>query len=454
MEAKEKQRALLIIHPSRSHLNAVRKLARVMKDHFELAVCGAAIGRRQMERYGVKVYGLDSMPVGSGFERFLSRESSRYDYLSELKLRKSMQLFKSRVASLNSVLDDWQPAIFFVDILYITDLLIIQRWFGPAEETTKRIYLIRTKPALRRRKFTLPSVYAKAYKGRFQSTVLWELFNLKKWANRLWDFVRFQAYDDLSILRKASKSLLGPSSRLSISWRNGIGPHIGKFRELVLIPREFEFGDFVPDKNEYYLGFQYEIPQGILSERAKAALTEAQKAKSEGKKVITISFGSLYSRFEKETDTILHKLAAALASVSNEVFIVFVGKLERINHLFSDFAYSTINEAPLAKVLAISNLHICHGGINTIKDCIFSCTPMLIFPLNSNWDQPGNAAKVEYHHLGLVSSLNVEIKVLHTQLNLLLHDFVETAFQKFITLEKTKYRDLMSLLKWPEALVT
>ncbi len=157
---ENKQRALLIIHPSRSHINATRKLVEFLKKDFKLAVCGSTNGKRMMEVFDVKVYCMESMPIGSGFESFLCYNNGQYDYLCELKMRKSMELFKRRVASLTSILTDWNPAIFFIDILYITDLLIVRRWLG---DKSDKIFLIRTKPSLCKTKYTIPSTFSKIY---------------------------------------------------------------------------------------------------------------------------------------------------------------------------------------------------------------------------------------------------------------------------------------------------
>lgn len=402
-----------------------------------LAVCGAAIGKNEMERFQVKVYAVDNMPFGSGFERFLCEKEEAHDYVCELKMRKSMQLFRSRVTHLTTVLKDWNPEVIFVDILYIADLIIIKKWVGV--KNSAKIILIRTKPSLRKQKYTLPSVFQTTYKNELQASLLWSLYNFKKLINRYWDFIRFQGYDDVTILHKARKVLLGTSSALSISWKNVIGVHVGDYPQLVLIPREFEFGDYIPAEKEVYLGFQYEITQSDLSIEAEAVIQKTLMAKSRGDKIITISFGSLYTGFKKEIRTILQKLSRALSNLSDNVFIIIIGKFKNISSLFQGLEYSKLEESPLVKILEISDLHICHGGINTIKDCLFSRTPMLVFPLNKNWDQPGNAAKVEYHRLGMASSANVSIEGLHSRLVFLLNDFSEVGFQKFITLENKKY---------------
>ena len=44
---------------------------------------------------------------------------------------------------------------------------------------------------------------------------------------------------------------------------------------------------------------------------------------------------------------------------------------------------------------------VTHGGMNSIVECIYRQVPMLAYPLNRCWDQPGNAARIVFHGLGM-----------------------------------------------------
>jgi zeaxanthin glucosyltransferase len=57
---------------------------------------------------------------------------------------------------------------------------------------------------------------------------------------------------------------------------------------------------------------------------------------------------------------------------------------------------------PQLEVLRMANLAITHAGANTFRECIQTDTPMLAFP--RELDQPGNAARIVYHGLGLRGS--------------------------------------------------
>lgn len=59
--------------------------------------------------------------------------------------------------------------------------------------------------------------------------------------------------------------------------------------------------------------------------------------------------------------------------------------------------------APQIPLLERAALMITHGGLGTIKECIFHDTPMVVFPIGR--DQPDNAKRVVHHGLGLAGDL-------------------------------------------------
>lgn len=59
--------------------------------------------------------------------------------------------------------------------------------------------------------------------------------------------------------------------------------------------------------------------------------------------------------------------------------------------------------APHSEILKRASLMINHGGLGTLKECIFFDVPMIVFPITR--DQPGYAARVAYHGLGLMGAI-------------------------------------------------
>jgi MGT family glycosyltransferase len=58
---------------------------------------------------------------------------------------------------------------------------------------------------------------------------------------------------------------------------------------------------------------------------------------------------------------------------------------------------------PQIPILERSALMVTHGGLGTIKECIFHDVPMVVFPITR--DQPDNAKRIVHHGLGLAGEL-------------------------------------------------
>jgi len=62
-----------------------------------------------------------------------------------------------------------------------------------------------------------------------------------------------------------------------------------------------------------------------------------------------------------------------------------------------------VRSVPQLKLLRSAALMITHGGLNSVKECICLGVPMIVFPLA--WDQPGNAARIAHHGLGIAGDI-------------------------------------------------
>jgi UDP:flavonoid glycosyltransferase YjiC (YdhE family) len=73
--------------------------------------------------------------------------------------------------------------------------------------------------------------------------------------------------------------------------------------------------------------------------------------------------------------------------------------------LKGDFSNVTVlNWAPQIDILKTAAVALIHGGLGTIKECIYFGVPMLIFPFAR--DQPLNAKRVETKGLGISCDVN------------------------------------------------
>lgn len=62
-----------------------------------------------------------------------------------------------------------------------------------------------------------------------------------------------------------------------------------------------------------------------------------------------------------------------------------------------------VNETPQLAILKKAHIAITHGGLNSVKECIFFGVPMIVFPVTR--EQSANAARVAFHKIGVAGNL-------------------------------------------------
>jgi UDP:flavonoid glycosyltransferase YjiC (YdhE family) len=116
-------------------------------------------------------------------------------------------------------------------------------------------------------------------------------------------------------------------------------------------------------------------------------------------RLILCAFGSQSHRYEA-IDRIKD---AVVGAIGNQPGIQCILQDEReALKAKLEATYSNILVAPYLpqlKLLKRSALVITHGGLGTIKECIESAVPVIVFP--QGWDQIGNMARVAHHGIGI-----------------------------------------------------
>lgn len=169
-------------------------------------------------------------------------------------------------------------------------------------------------------------------------------------------------------------------------------------------PKPFDFIDFGAEKPVYYFGVLPKAVSGNINDARLAAVLSNSKTKN--KPIVYCSLGTITSHDIRICNLFFNKLIRVAGNSPNLSFILNVGNHYDVNQLTpTPGNVSVFSHLPQRELLSQVDLMINHGGINSIKECIGTLVPMIAFPLSLKWDQPGCAARVVYHKIGMMGNI-------------------------------------------------
>jgi UDP:flavonoid glycosyltransferase YjiC (YdhE family) len=221
-------------------------------------------------------------------------------------------------------------------------------------------------------------------------------------------FSKLKAYNEKKILKtckKGFKELISSKSTFATLFENQL--------EFVLAPLEFEYSPEVKRDNQIYWGYctSKKRVDTELDDNFDLKFAQIVEKRQEGKKIIYCSFGTFYAGSNVPVINFFRNLLDAVAEIPNiqvvcSVNDIVIQTLEYQRtipaniHLFS--------RTPQLKVLENTDIFITHGGFGSIKESIDYCVPMIVYPLDLNYDQYGNSLKVAHHKIGIAGTFKSE----------------------------------------------
>ncbi|MCA9709486.1 MAG: glycosyltransferase family 1 protein [Myxococcales bacterium] len=228
--------------------------------------------------------------------------------------------------------------------------------------------------------------------SRASVRLAWRVFAAQRYATELVLRLAGMKNTPIGFTKKLACSTGYPASEVDLGGELAIGP---KLPQLVLCPRAFDFPRSGSSDQHVYCG------PCIDTQRADASFPWHELPA--GRPLVYCSFGSHVAR-NAERGFRVGRLFRAVVELAARrpafTFLVVTGRVVSA----ADFEalpdnVVLIERAPQLEVLARASLVITHGGLNTLKECIYYAVPMIVIPFLH--DQPGNAARVEYHGIGL-----------------------------------------------------
>jgi len=177
-----------------------------------------------------------------------------------------------------------------------------------------------------------------------------------------------------------------------------------KVPELILCPQEFDMPN-----SQYGVRRRLYIEPSIDLDRKEPPFPWGLISKD--KPLIYCSLGTQSHFYKKESMHLYRCLIEAMAARDHWQLVLAIGShlsVEQFRPTPSNVV--VVNKAPQLEMLKRAALMITHGGLGSVKECIFFEVPMVVLPLGR--DQLRNAARVAYHSLGArgdIKNISVDI---------------------------------------------
>jgi UDP:flavonoid glycosyltransferase YjiC (YdhE family) len=356
------------------HFNAFFGVARALQKTHRVIFAGTAYFHRHVTSRGFEYRILASYPFGLGLEGWIHEtvKRSKHPLLKNIADRWKDTLYHERKAELTNVLREINPIHVLIDAQQATDVVVVK-----AIDPSLRISVVNTAPPYLLLP-GLPPINSLAMPGDDDTELNRSLQTIRA---KVWRQKRkYFGLDDRTMVdRRLRRNRM---THLKDVYPSLITLAVKDVDQYVLTYKEFDFHHEYLDRYRYvgpHLDAEYQEP------RADEFLKQIEKAKSDGKKLAYCSFGTVPSTRDLSS---------------------FLQKVNGLN--YSVIMASRSSFVPQQTVLAHADVFITHGGINSIHDAIRHQVPMIVYPLDKNYDQQGNSSRVVYHKLGLRGDIDTD----------------------------------------------
>ncbi len=390
---------LFVVFPAISHYNSCFGLADdLRKRDYRVVFTGRAEIKSYVEENGfefVTLHYIYDYKVPYGFSALKTALANRL-YPSHFKKR--YREFVQTVSDFHSICESLRP-----NEIYLDEHL--NHYYPLSKCKVEFVYLINTKLPTRRVSgippLTCGTPVRSSIWGKIYSWFRWEVYlsgrQISKWIS---NFV----YNG----QTSTKWLNRLSGKLGFQYiqesNNAFYDCIANVPIIHVVPRQMEYEWYSSHIHEQFVFHVYE--QRISSNKSIFTGNEFKDLRNiSNVQIIYCSLGTLSGLYSKPAIRFFQKLIR-IASMLQDVHLIISATGHRSFLLDAvPENVSVYDWVPQLEVLTYCNAMITHGGMNSISECILKGVPMLVYPLNLNSDQPGNAARVKVNGWGLNGNL-------------------------------------------------
>jgi len=383
--------------PAIGHISSFLRIADYLKDQGNQCVFfGLPTFAQRVINQGHKYEILDPFVVRS--EQSQINEKGWFNFLLEnmagTRKKKLQREIKANKTSYDIAFGKINPDLIILDDQYSTKAFFYSVYDIPIVRLQTKVNPFKSKGIPPFQSHHIPS-------GKWSSILTtelhWLINRLKRKASSVRSNTLTMGVNSISFLQKAYES-----SGFTLEKNRCFATGINELPVIINSPRTFDFPRPLM-ANVYHFFRGSKANQEITDLRL---LTIIEKKKISGNLIIYCSLGTVTSKYSKVCTTFFNKIIKAAHQLPQLQFVLSVGK---------DYDLTLLKDKPSnvsiflkveqKELLQKTDLMISHGGMNSVMECIQGTVPMIIYPLSTDWDQPGNGARMAFHKLGYCSRL-------------------------------------------------
>ena len=166
--------------------------------------------------------------------------------------------------------------------------------------------------------------------------------------------------------------------------------------QVMLCPGQLNVTTSRHSEKEVYLGPCINLANNLHNNFLKEIL-----GKMGHRKIIYVSMGSQTKEYPEKAESLFNTVLEMMKSEYFKDYYVVLSlgsSIENWNLVELPENVSVFDWVPQLEVLQAASIAVIHGGLGSLKECIYFGVPMLIVPMGR--DQGDNARRVEHHQIG------------------------------------------------------
>lgn len=287
----------------------------------------------------------------------------------------------------------------------------LNHYYFLLESEFRNVVLLNTKLPTRRAEgippLTCTIPFRQNWHYRAYAHLLWSLLAIRRsLLHRIRTIVLNGRDDSFLLSRCATRNGLDYNRQLRLD--NALYVSIKNIDIIHLRPHLLEYDWYRPNEGEEFAYYPYgrdNKPTPSQTAIWNELLQLIDEQKQQGHFILYASLGTLSSLNSHAATGFLRRLIQGVSQMSNVHLIMSAGELTPFLSKSLPVNVTLFEWVPQPKLLHHCNAMITHGGMNSICDCLSAGVPMLVYPLDLNIDQPGNAARIVAKGLGLMGDL-------------------------------------------------